>query len=78
MTEIERHEIKARAERYDILTKHINEITSALRKYENNPTGSLAVRIAGDNFSMPARMLRNVIPIMREEQSRLIRERNEL
>lgn len=76
MTEIERQEIKERAERYDTLTKQIIEITAALRKHENNPTGSFAVRIAGDSFSMPARMVLSVIPIMREEQGRLIRERD--
>lgn len=78
MTEIERQKIKERATRYDTLTGHIEVITSALMKYERNPTGSFAVVIAGVGFSMPSRMMLNVIPIMREEQGRLIRERDEL
>ena len=78
MTEIERQELKERATKYDTLTSQIKEITAALRKHENNPTGSFAVRIAGDSFSMPARMVLHVIPLLREEQGRLIRARDEL
>lgn len=78
MTEIERQEIKERTTRYDNLSGQIKEIAAALRKYEDNPTGSFAVRIAGDSYAMPARMMLNVIQIMREEQGRLIRERDAL
>lgn len=75
-TEIERQELKERTTRYDTLTNQIREITAALQKQENNPTGSFGVRIAGDNFSMPARLALKVVPLLREEKSMLLLERD--
>lgn len=76
MTEIEKQELKERIARYETLGGHIREITAALREHENSPTGSFGVRIAGTYFSMPARMVLEVIPLLREEKEKLIKERD--